>query len=111
MTKAIAQTYSLVHEYRRRITLALLAGCAFLLLIYAVNVYSIISRTIALEAIQKQTATLTTAVDSLDSEYLKISGRIGPDSLKEYGFTQGQVSVFIPRNSSLGSLAARTHEL
>ncbi len=111
MTKALAHTYIIAHEYHRQILGALVAVCGFLLVLYAMNVYSVISHTVALESIQKQTTALATAIDGLDSKYLDLSSKASPDTLKEYGFTQGQISAFISRTTSLGSVASRAHEL
>ena len=111
MTKVLAQTYSAAHEYQRQITSVLISICAFLVILYAFNVYSVISHTVALESVQKQTAALSSSVDSLDSQYLTLSSKASPDTLKEYGFMQGQVSAFISRTTSLGSVATRAHEL
>lgn len=111
MTKVLALTYSAAHEHQSHIIRGVLIACAFLLALYAANVYAVISRTVALESIQKQTAALSTQVDSLDSQYLQLSSRANPDSLGQYGFTQGQVSAFISRTTSLGSVATRVHEL
>ena len=111
MTKAIAQTYTTSREYSREINTALIAACSFLLMLYAVNVYRVISRTVALESVDKQTASLTTSVDSLDSQYLALTSKISPDALADYGLKQGQVSAFISRTTPLGSVASRDHEL
>ena len=111
MTKVLAQTYRIAETHQRHITLALLAACAFSVLIYALNVYRVISHTVALEAIQKQTTTISSSVDALDTEYLGLSSKASPDTLKDYGFEQGQVSAFISRTTSLGTVASRANEL
>jgi hypothetical protein len=80
-------------------------------MLYAVNIYKVISRTVALESVEKQIASLTTSVDGLDSQYLGLTSKISPDTLSDYGLSQGQVSVFISRTTSLGSVASRDHEL
>jgi len=56
-------------------------------------------------------ASLAGTVQRLDSEYLELSSKVTPDNLKAYGFSQGQVSAYISRTSSLGSVALRGHEL
>lgn len=111
MTKTLAQTYSIAQEYQRQIIAAALIACVFMLALYALNVYSVISHTVALESVQKQTATLSTSVDALDSQYLALTSKADPDKLADYGFRQGQVSAYISRTASLGSLATRAHEL
>jgi hypothetical protein len=110
MTKAIAQTYKTTHEYSREINAALIAACALFLMIYSLNVYRVVSRTVALKSVENQTATLTTAVDGLDSQYLQLTSKLSPDTLHDYGLSQGQVSAFISRTTSLGSVASRDHE-
>ncbi len=111
MTKAIAQTYTVVEMYSRQINTALIFICVFTLFLYAMNVYHVISRTVALESIQGQTADLTASVDKLDGQYLEMASKISPDALQTYGFKQGQVSAFISRTTPLGSVATRGHEL
>jgi len=111
MTKAITHTYSFVHEYRRQITLTLIATCAVLVLIYAFNLYRVISHTITLQQITAQESTLSTSIQTLDTQYQAVSGKITPDTLRTYGFGQGKISAFISRTASLGSVALAGHEL
>ncbi|MEA2715519.1 MAG: hypothetical protein QOG91_547 [Candidatus Parcubacteria bacterium] len=111
MIKAISQTYRFAQEYRRQITCVLVIACAVFAYVYAVNIYRVISHTVALEKIEKEAASLSGAVGLLDSEYLDLSSKITPDNLKAYGFSEGQVSAYISRTSSLGSVALRGHEL
>lgn len=110
MTTAIAITYKFAHDYRRQITCVLVIACAAFAYIYAMNIYAVVSHTVALEKVEKQTASLAGAVEKLDSQYLELSSKVTPDNLKAYGFTQGKVSTYIPRTSSLG-VALRGHEL
>lgn len=111
MTRAIAHTYRIVHEYRRYITSALFAMCMFLIMSYAVNLYSLISHTIALQRINSEQMSLDSAVQALDTKYISVSRKITPDTLQEYGFKQGKVTAFISRTTSLGRVALAGHEL
>ena len=111
MTKAIARTYTTFHTYRRQINLALLATCAMIALVYALNLYRVISDTIALQQVTVQVSALDLAVDKLDSRYIAISHTITPDVVTARGFGQGKVSAFISRTTSLGRLAVTAHEL
>ena len=111
MTKAIAQTYETANGYRLQIVYAILAVCAVLTVAYAINVYKVVSKTVALQKVQAETATLTSDTEKLDSQYLDLSRTITPDNLKKYGLEEGQVSAYISRTASLGSVAVRGHEL
>lgn len=110
MSKAIARTYNLASEYRSYITVTLMAGCIMAALFYGVNVYKLIARTVALQNVEHQTADLDVAVSNLESAYMNLSSTLTPDSVKTFGMTTGQVSVFIPRTSTLGRVAADGHE-
>ena len=111
MTRAIAHTYSKVYEFRRQITTAVIMLCALTALIYAVNLYRVISHTIALQQIEKQAVTLNTNIDTLDGKYLVLSKTITPDTLTSKGFDTGTVTAFISRTTSLGSAVLVGHEL
>ncbi len=111
MTKALAHTYTTLHTYRRHITLALLATSAVLVAVYSVNLYRVISHTVALQQVVAQTKTLNGAVDSLDGQYIALSHTITPDAVSERGFDQGKVSAYISRTASLGRIALVGHEL
>ena len=111
MTKAITHTYSIAHEYRVQITSALFATCMLLVVLYAVNVYVVISHTVALQHAESQVSALGTEVAQLDAQYLKLSGDITPVALKSHGFNQGQASMYITRTDSLGRVALGGHEL
>ena len=110
MTQAIAHTYSIVHDYRRQITLALFGSCMVLALIYAVNLYRVVSHSVALQQINKQQATLTGEIQTLDAQYLAVSNKLTPDAIHSYGFTQGKVSAFISRAASQDRVAMAGHE-
>ena len=111
MTKAIAHTYSIAHEYRIQITSALFATCALLVVLYAINVYVVISRTISLQQTESQVSAIGSQVAQLDAQYLTLSGDITPVALKSHGFNQGQASLYIPRTDSIGRIALGGHEL
>ena len=102
MTRAITFTYSLTTEYRRQITAALILTVFFTAFLYAVNVYAVISRTVALQQLERQIASTESEVRSLDMNYLELSKKITPDALQKYGMKQGSVSAFIQRTGSLG---------
>ena len=111
MTQAIASTYDTAKAYRKEVTYALIGVCVFMVGIYMFNVYRMISNTVAMEKIVTQTTELQSKVQALDGQYLQLSGKITPDTLKTRGFVQGKVSAYIPRNASLGSVARVAHEL
>lgn len=115
MTKAIAHasinTLATLHGYRRQITLALLATSIMLVATYAINLYRVISHTIALQRVTTQVAALDGAVNKLDGQYIALSHTITPDAVAARGFDQGKVSAFISRTASLGRIALVGHEL
>ncbi len=111
MTKAITNTYNVAHEYSIQITSALFATCMLLVVLYAINVYVVISRTISLQHTESQVTTMGSQVAQLDAQYLKLSGNITPVALKSHGFNQGQASMYITRTDSLGRVALSAHEL
>lgn len=111
MTKAITQTYTVVHDYRRQITQALLLTCMVMALAYAINLYRVISHSLALQSITREQASLDSSIQALDSQYTSLSNKITPDMLHTYGFDQGKVSAFISRTASLGSVSMVGHEL
>jgi len=111
MTKALAQTYNAAYEHRLNITYAVLAACAVVTCIYAMNVYRVVSRTVALQQAETRITAVTASVDNLDAQYLELSSSVTPDSLKQYGLSEGQVSAYISRSASLGSVALGGHEL
>ena len=117
MTKIIAQTYTVTTPYRAYFTSVLCAGCLMAAFLYAISLYHIISRTVALEHVNSQSAVLTGQVEALDSRYLDLSSANPADALASYGLQAGQVAAYIPRSAgtasaaSLGTLAAGGHEL
>ena len=107
MTKAIAQTYTAAHEYaheyRAQISYALIAMCALRVVLYGLNLYGVINRTVATEQAIKQAAALSTTVQSLDAKYLELSQSVAaPSALKSHGLSRGEVSQYISRSSNGG---------
>ncbi len=111
MTRAIAQTYSVANDYRAHITASILGLCAFMALLYGVNIFRTISATMAVQRAESQIATLSSVVGNLDSQYMTISRSATPESLKARGLSQGKVSAFISSPATLGSVALSGHEL
>jgi hypothetical protein len=114
MTQTLAQTATHLfsqYEFRMKMTQVLMAVCAFLAIMYAANLYSIISDTVALKHLQNQTLALTSSVEELDTEYLSLSSKITPDALNSFGLETGTVSYFISRTGTLGRVALNGREL
>ena len=111
MAHAIAQTYIAVTEYRARITAFLLMLCAVMVMYYGVSIYKTISMTVALDKAHMEIAAVTSTVGTLNSTYLDLSRSVTPDKLGEYGLSQGHVSEFISRSTSIGSVALSQHTL
>jgi len=88
-----------------------MGACAILIFFYAVNVYRVISHTVALQKVTTSLTSIGSAVGDLDAHYLALSSQVTPDSLSKYGLTQTQVSEFISRTSTLGTVATIGHEL
>lgn len=97
MTKAIAQTYTIVNQNTKYISYAFLAGCLIMASVYVVSLFSVISNTVAVQKVQAKMATLSTNVDELDSEYLTLTGNISPDTLAKYGLKTGVVTQYISK--------------
>ncbi len=108
--KVAARTFSSA-DNRLKMAQGLIVICAILGLFYAINLYSIISHTVALQHINSSSRALTTEVETLDTQYLALSSKITPDTLKSYGLEKGEVTFFIPRSSSLGHSGVGGHEL
>ncbi|MDE2037927.1 MAG: hypothetical protein KGI69_01725 [Patescibacteria group bacterium] len=114
MTKTIARTYDTAFENRSRITAILLSACLFMALFYAYDVYSVVSKTVALEKVSRQTTAVSGAISALDGSYIALLGSVTPDALGAYGLEAGQVAAYIPLSAptaSLGGLASAGHEL
>jgi hypothetical protein len=114
MTHTLAQTAAQLfaqYEFRMRAAQILMAICAFLAIMYAANLYSIISDTVSLKQTKSQTLTLNDSVEQLDTQYLSLSSKITPDTLGSFGLQNGEVSYFIPRTGTLGRVALNGREL
>jgi hypothetical protein len=111
MTKAIAQTYTTVHNHSIFIMRLLLAACFLTAFWYGINIYGAISRTIAAEHISAEADALGNNINQLDAEYLELSDSATPSSLSAYDMSSGNVTAYIPRGESLGSVALSGHEL
>ncbi len=81
---------------------------------YAINLYGVISDTVALQQIQRAASALSADVSALDTTYLHLSSKITPDTLHSYGLQEGEVSFFISRSpvaASGGRVAFSGNEL
>lgn len=107
MTKAIAQTYTVAKDFRAEIAYVVLAACVGLMLVYGFNLYKVVNQTIALRQIQSKEVALQSSLADLNAKYLDLSSEITPDTLRQYGFSQGQISEYITRDSSANSVAIR----
>lgn len=103
MTKAIINTYTAVHEYSARIVMAALVGSVIAALFYAVNLYTVISHTVAIGEIERETSLVIGARNDLDAQYLDLGSAATPDTLAKYGLTAGKISAFISRTSPTAS--------
>jgi hypothetical protein len=111
MTRAIAQTYNIANDYRAQITGFFLTLCVFMVAIYMINIYRTISGTIALESAEKQIASVSSAVGSLDAQYMEASRAATPDALNDYGLQQGKVSVYISSPAKIGRATMTGYEI
>jgi hypothetical protein len=111
MTKTTSSTYTITRDYHKQVTQVLILACMVMTCIYAINLYKVISHSLALQNITKEQASLNSSIQSLDAEYISLSGKITLEMLHNYGFDQGDVSAFIPRKASLGSMTIAGYEL
>ena len=111
MTRAIAQTYNIANDYRAQITGFFLIVCIFMAAIYMFNIYRTVSGTIALERAEKMIASVSSAVGSLDSQYMEASRTATPDVLNNYGLHQGKVSAFISSPAKIGRVTMTGYEI
>ena len=112
MTKVIVQTYNFANEYRARLSLALLISAAALMVFYTIQVYVVVSRTVAVEKLDNQIASMSSSLNKLDATYLGMSRSITPDMMADYGLTAGVVTAYIQPTpgTATGVLAAAGHE-
>ena len=106
MKAAVANTAEHVNAYRAQITVALLAGAGICALFYAMSLYSLVSRTIAMRQTERATASLSGDVSSLDSQYLKLMSSVTPDMMADHGLSEGTVSAYIKLSQSTASIPA-----
>lgn len=114
MKRTIVNTAEHIHDHMIKLNAVILGACLIAAVFYAVNLYSLISHTVAIQRTESRTILLDSALGELDSEYLKLSGAITPDVLAEYGLVPGHVSLYITRpasTASAGNLARAGHEL
>ncbi len=97
MTKTIAQTYTIVNQNVKLLSYAFLAGCLIMACVYVSSLFQVISNTVGVQHIESKMAVLSSNVDQLDSQYLNISGNLGPDTLQKYGLELGKVSFYISK--------------
>ncbi len=109
--KQIAQTYNIASEYRTKIAYVFFVICPVLALLYAINIYKIVSNTVSIQKIGVEMKTLSASVDRLDGKYIELSSTIMPDSLSVHGMSQGHVSEYIPRSVPIGRVAMTGNEL
>src|SRR3989344_8402402 len=110
MTKLIAQTYAYTNNTRAYMTYVLLGLSALMAVIYAANVYAVVSRTVAIKQISNQATEISAVVQALDGKYLELSNRITPESIRAQGMNQGTVSAYISRTATLGKVAISGYE-
>jgi len=104
MTRTIVNTASYIQDHMVKLTLAVIGMCVIVALFYVMNLHTLISRTLAIKQIENKIILVSSALSKLDSEYFALSNAITPDSMKQYGLSQGQISLYITRNQSLGRL-------
>ncbi|MCX6718790.1 MAG: hypothetical protein NTZ38_00175 [Candidatus Taylorbacteria bacterium] len=102
MTKAIAYTYTVAQEYRRYITQAFIYASLIMALIYGINVYLVISRAVATEGVNRETASLQSSVQELDARYISLSNQITPDAAASFGLHEAVVTAYIQKAPLLG---------
>ena len=111
MTKTFIQAYNIANEHRMRITVTLMAGCLVLAMLYGINIYHLVLRTVAMQETQSALVAKSHEVNSLASKYLTLSSALTPDTLSNYGLNAANVSQYISRTSSLSRVAMSGHEL
>jgi len=111
MKRAAIQTAVAVHDYRSNISLVILFGCFMLAAMYAVNLYGLVSRTIAIRSAESQASSMANDVSSLDAQYLKLASEITPDALQSHGLSQGKVSLYISEPVPTASRALAAGQL
>ncbi|MCX6715679.1 MAG: hypothetical protein NT077_01525 [Candidatus Taylorbacteria bacterium] len=114
MKRVIVSTAGHIHDHRAKLSLVILSACVLVAVFYAVNLYTLVSHTIAIKQIESRAASLSGSLSALDAEYLKLTSTITPDILAEHGLVAGEVSLYITRpapTASAGNLASLGNEL
>lgn len=100
MTKAIIKTYDSIQNNLRLINYVFISACLLLLVWYSFSIFSIISKTVAVQKIETEINILNNKINDLDSEYLALTDRINLDKLSDFGMKKGQVSQYITRTAN-----------
>lgn len=111
MTKIIAQTYKYTYEYKAYINYALLILSMAMVMFYILNIYKVISTSVAVGQAETHLSQLENEVQSLDSKYIELSNRITPELVHSKGMIEGTVTSYISRTTSLGVVSLGGHEL
>lgn len=110
MKQAAVSTINHMNTYRAFITMACMVACAICAVVYMVNLYSLVSRTVAIGSLEKKIVTLTSSLADLDAEYLRLSNTVTPENIHTYGLTTGRVSFYITRTPSTAYNARETSQ-
>ncbi len=102
MTRAIAKTYKIIDNNLRAINYFFLIIAFAFVLVYIVNLFAVINRTVSIQKIEKKSLALQSLINNLDSKYLALSEDVEPDNLALYGMSKGQVSDYITVSNSIG---------
>ncbi len=111
MTKIVTQTYKYTHEYKVYINYVLLMLSMVMVMFYVFNIYKVIATSVAVSQAETRLSELENEVQSLDSKYIELSNRITPELVRARGMTEGTVTSYISRTTSLGVISLGGHEL
>jgi len=78
---------------------------------YVFNIYTVISRSVALQHVEASIAEVSETIQKLDSQYIGLSNRITPELVRARGMSEGKVASYISRTSSLGVVSLSGYEL
>ena len=81
---------------------AMSTGILLSILFYAMNVYSVISYTVARQNIEARISEESIAINALDKQYTSLANVITPDRMGEYGLHDNIASIFISRVAIVG---------
>ena len=110
MAKAIALTYTVAKDYTNKITGTILLLCAFFAILYGINIFKTITRTVSIQRAQTEITALSSQVSALDSQYLKLSASVTPNILASYDLSHGHISHFISMSPTVDHFALTGHE-